>query len=143
MPAGLTLGDPVILALVRARSEEALTSQGVTVLDHLDDIYFTSMPVSRVAPLSLDSRVLRMEISGEVREHMDITPGTVGATYVWGLNEDPGVKLPQAYKGKGILVGVCDSGFDYHHPMFRNADGTLRIKWTWDVYTRRGATEGY
>ena len=67
----------------------------------------------------------------------------MGATYVWGLNEDPGVKLPQAYKGKGILVGVCDSGFDYHHPMFRNADGTLRIKWAWDVYTRRGATEGY
>ena len=42
--ASQTLGDPVILALVRARSEEALTSQGVTVLDHLDDIYFTSMP---------------------------------------------------------------------------------------------------
>jgi hypothetical protein len=141
--AGQTLGDPVIMALVKADSEEALTSQGVTVLDHIDDIYFTAMPVSRVAPLSLDNRVTRMEVSREVREHMDRTPDVIGVRSVWnGGNDISGVKLPQAYKGKGVLVGICDSGFDFLHPMFRNADGTSRIKWAWDAYTGRGTTEG-
>ncbi|MDE7326599.1 MAG: S8 family serine peptidase, partial [Lachnospiraceae bacterium] len=43
--------------------------------------------------------------------------------------------------GKGILVGIVDSGIDYAHPDFRNADGTTRIELYWDqtagrIYTR-------
>lgn len=42
--------------------------------------------------------------------------------------------------GKGVLVAVIDSGIDYLHPDFRNADGTTRIVELWDqsqdqVYT--------
>ena len=36
--------------------------------------------------------------------------------------------LPQAYTGKGVLVGIIDSGMDYNHAAFRNADGSTRIK---------------
>ena len=36
--------------------------------------------------------------------------------------------LPQAYTGKGVLVGIIDSGIDYNHAAFRNADGSTRIK---------------
>lgn len=35
-------------------------------------------------------------------------------------------------KGKGVLVGVIDSGIDYTHPDFRNADGSSRILYLWD-----------
>lgn len=34
--------------------------------------------------------------------------------------------------GKGILVGVADSGVDYRHPDFCNTDGTTRILKLWD-----------
>ena len=34
--------------------------------------------------------------------------------------------------GKGILVAVIDSGIDYAHPDFRNADGSTRIIELWD-----------
>ena len=34
--------------------------------------------------------------------------------------------------GKGILTGVVDSGVDYFHPDFRNADGSSRILRLWD-----------
>jgi subtilisin family serine protease len=30
--------------------------------------------------------------------------------------------------GKGILIGIVDSGFDLSHPMFRDASGKLRVK---------------
>ena len=39
-----------------------------------------------------------------------------------------GTDLPQAYTGKGVVVGVVDAGFDYMHAAFRRpADGALRI----------------
>ena len=34
--------------------------------------------------------------------------------------------------GKGVLVGVIDSGIDYTHPDFRKPDGTTRIVYLWD-----------
>lgn len=34
--------------------------------------------------------------------------------------------------GAGVLVAVIDSGIDYAHPDFRNADGTTRILDLWD-----------
>lgn len=36
--------------------------------------------------------------------------------------------LPQAYTGKGVLLGIIDSGIDFNHAAFRNADGSTRIK---------------
>lgn len=34
--------------------------------------------------------------------------------------------------GRGILMGIVDSGVDYRHPDFRNEDGTTRILSLWD-----------
>lgn len=34
--------------------------------------------------------------------------------------------------GRGVLVSVIDSGIDYKHPDFRNADGSTRIAELWD-----------
>ena len=36
--------------------------------------------------------------------------------------------LPQAYTGKGVIIGLIDIGYDYTHPMFKDKDGNLRIK---------------
>lgn len=37
-----------------------------------------------------------------------------------------------ALTGKGVIVAVIDSGIDYAHPDFRNADGSTRILALWD-----------
>src|SRR5262249_53031147 len=34
--------------------------------------------------------------------------------------------------GTGVVVGICDWGFDFTHPNFRNADGTTRLLCLWD-----------
>ena len=39
---------------------------------------------------------------------------------------------PDSLSGQGVLVGIIDSGIDYTHPDFRNADGTTRIVALWD-----------
>lgn len=43
------------------------------------------------------------------------------------------VKLPPfSLDGTGVAIAVIDSGIDYTHPDFRNADGTTRILAMWD-----------
>lgn len=35
-------------------------------------------------------------------------------------------------QGKGVLIGLVDTGIDYHSPLFQNPDGTTRIAGIWD-----------
>ena len=34
--------------------------------------------------------------------------------------------------GKGVIVGIIDTGIDYTNPVFRYEDGTTKIKYIWD-----------
>ena len=36
--------------------------------------------------------------------------------------------LPQAYTGKGVVLGIIDTGIDFNHAAFRNADGSSRVQ---------------
>ena len=52
--------------------------------------------------------------------------------------------VPSNLSGKGVLVGIVDSGIDYAHPDFRNEDGTTRITALWDQSSLFGTPpEGY
>lgn len=35
-------------------------------------------------------------------------------------------------RGRGVLIGLIDTGIDYTNPLFRNPDGTTRISALWD-----------
>lgn len=56
------------------------------------------------------------------------TDVTRTATHAVEVNDGSAPLLPQAYTGKGVIVGVIDAGFDISHPMFKDKDGNLRIK---------------
>lgn len=46
--------------------------------------------------------------------------------------------------GQGVLIGLIDTGIDYRHPAFLNADGTSRILSIWDQSNQSGPPpEGY
>jgi hypothetical protein len=40
--------------------------------------------------------------------------------------------LQTAFTGKGVIIGYVDSGLDYNHADFKNADGTTRVLYYWD-----------
>ncbi len=50
---------------------------------------------------------------------------------------------PYNLSGKGIIVGIVDSGIDYAHQDFRNPDGTTRIIGLWDQTIEGEPPRGY
>lgn len=50
---------------------------------------------------------------------------------------------PAGLSGKGVLVGMVDSGVDYRHPDFRKEDGSTRILSLWDQTVRGTPPRGY
>ncbi len=51
------------------------------------------------------------------------------------VNEVHGGQSPltRTYKGRGVLIGMIDSGIDFTHPDFKDSLGNTRVKWLWDM----------
>ena len=106
----------------------------VTDLGH---IAVVDVPVSQIGKAAADPRVVRMEKEGgfhycldEARKTANVNPVTNG--------DNP---LPQAYTGKGIIVGVLDGGIQYNHPTFLDANGQTRFRKVWDFDDKDGQPE--
>lgn len=69
-------------------------------------------------------------------------PGYVGlvsqqsleASQIEKLRSIPSLDL----RGKGVLIGIMDTGIDYTNPIFQNADHTTRIASLWDQTIQSG-----
>lgn len=61
------------------------------------------------------------------------------------VHANTGNTLPQAYTGRGVIVGLIDTGVEYGHNAYYNGKGgTLRIRRVWDQNTfAKNPPEGY
>ena len=123
-------GMGCLCALVRISGDggKVLREHGCRELACEDDIYIASIPLNRLSELSLDQRVSRIEAGPSAKIQNDSAAVCINVLPVY-----EGRKLPQAYTGKGVVVGVEDIGFDLTHPTFYDAAGThYRVKRFWD-----------
>lgn len=117
-----------LCAFVRTTDTSVLQQYGCRNLLTLDDISIASIPLDRLGALSLDDRVLRIEARPMGLTQMDSVVLQIGARPVI-----EGQQLPQAFTGKGVVVGVMDIGFDLTHPTFYDSTAThYRIRRLWD-----------
>ena len=83
------------------------------------------IPYSKLEALAGVKGVGSVDMPPRVSKKTDVTRQVTQAAEV---NNGSAPQLPQAYTGKGVIVGVIDGGFDITHPMFKDKDGNLRIK---------------
>lgn len=109
-----------------------LESLGVTVLRHRGRILLTFIPydsefltgnpsgeTGRKAPSGRRFKDIQFGRRNLIEPTMNKARGFYNADYI-GLGRD----LPQPYDGSGVVVGICDIGFDSRHPTFLDADGS-------------------
>ena len=120
----------LLCAFVRASESDTVFSRhGVRSLARWGDLHIALVPVSQLLPLASETSVQRIEARPSGRVLMDSTTLHVDALPVYA-----GTALPQAYTGRGVVVGVEDIGFDLTHPNFYSADlSRYRVRRFWDM----------
>ena len=115
---------------------EDLKSLGVIVNCEFDGFVTSQIPVALLDEVSWLSGVTNVEISKVMEFCTDQTLSVTRADQVInGINNG----LIQDYDGTGVIVGIIDSGFDYQHYVFRNAeDGSSRITRVYDTENATG-----
>lgn len=121
-----------VLALVKLADTEqddaVFAEYDCKVAEQVGRIYIVNIPWGRLAALSVDQRVIRIEAERMPRPAMDKTHGYINSTDVYS-----GINLPQAYSGKGVVAGVFDTYYDFTHPAFFDENGQSRIKYYYDM----------
>ena len=107
-----------------------LKTAGAAVRMVRGDLILLDAPYSKLETLASVKGVQKIDISPKVSMKTDATRKATQADLV---NDGTGDKLPQAYTGKGVIVGIIDGGFDFTHPMFKDKDGNLRIKGVYEA----------
>lgn len=136
-PAGMI---PAYIHLAPGAGVSALERLGVEVNLHCGSIVTARVPASALAAVAALDAVAYVQTATAVRPMMDVARSAARVDQV-----QSGAGLPRAYDGTGIVIGVIDSGLDYTHPNFYNADRTqLRIKRVWEqAYEGGTPPEGF
>jgi subtilisin family serine protease len=96
---------------------------GGTELVKTKTIALISIPISKVENLENINFISKIELAIPLKLTLD---KALPATNVDKVHSGEGLRTN--YTGKGVLVGVGDTGFDFTHPMFSDISGVPRIK---------------
>ncbi|MBS1635150.1 MAG: S8 family peptidase [Bacteroidetes bacterium] len=120
-----------ILVQVRPGKLSVLRSmQGVNVHYTAGNVASVTAAISAVRQLASHPDILYMEYIKPGMKTMTDTMMVRNRIIAAKTGMSP---LTQAYDGTGVIVGIIDSGIDFHHPDFKDAAGNTRIKYIWDM----------
>ena len=97
------------------------------------------IPVARIEAVRASDNVLSLKASQPVRPTLDATVRVMGV----GAKE---LGAPASSRGgKGVVIGIIDSGGDFAHRNFRTPRGKTRLRALWDQsgVARAGSPFGY
>ena len=126
---------PAYIHLSGTVSDEALAQAGAQVSRRYGNVVTARIDASRIADIAAVEGVEYVETGTKAAPMLDVSRPAIGMDAV-----QSGEAFGSPYTGKGVVVGIVDSGFDYGHAAFRDSDGNLRIKRVWEQET--APTEG-
>lgn len=127
--AGVWMVHAVALVDEGLFDPRALVEVGGQLQSELPGMRTLRLPVERLALVASLPGVLYLDTGWPASPDLEhARPDTRADSVQAGLGG-----LPMGYDGDGVVVGVIDWGFDYTHPVFRNAAmNGLRLSKAWD-----------
>ena len=118
-----------IQAFVKIDSEQALEDlkkQGVTVNCRFGNIFTVTMDADKVDAVSRLKSISAMAVAQMVAPTND---AALEKSDIEGVHDGSGEGFNgHEYTGRGVVLGVIDTGIDYNHINFRDEDGNNRVK---------------
>lgn len=113
---------------IEGNADSTLAAYGCRSLASFGNIHIAVIPLGEIRRMSLCPGVKRIETGRSCSLTVDVAAAGVNA-----LPAYEGRALPQAYTGRGVVMGIMDVGFDLTHPNFYDATATnYRISRLWD-----------
>ncbi len=130
---------PQIIKIYNENEIEKLEDAGVNILRRRGDILLCFIPKDsindEISPILPNGYVKRARAvrRGEIQEKkygggLNVPTLDVAVNYFDAIDIPNGKGFEQPYTGKGIVVGLCDIGFDPLHPTFLDKEGKSRVK---------------
>ena len=116
-------------------SESALTGDGIRVIPLLGGYAVVTLPEAEIDAYSDREQIEFIE--KPKRLYFETLEGREESCILPVQSGNDGLT------GRGILIGVVDSGVDFFHPDFRNENGSSRILKLWDQSMDGNPPEGY
>ncbi|MBI3607094.1 MAG: S8 family serine peptidase [Nitrospirae bacterium] len=112
-----------------------LQALGVTMGAVLGDVLTADVPLSKLSALAAHPAVLSIEVSRPLIPSLDFSVPISRASEVWTRVPPDGWS---GHTGRGVLIGIIDTGLDLTHRDFRHPDGTTRVLAVWDQSSASG-----
>ncbi len=115
------------------------------ISDNFGVLYISSNDIQSVGSIVSILSAQKIEPIIRLASLSQISQGTTGGVVgneIIGANffkENPNINVT----GKGVIIGIADSGIDYLHPDFIYPDGTSKILYLWDQTKDGNPPTGY
>lgn len=110
-----------------------LTSMGGKVNAVFDGFSTVSLPANKIPVASDIKGVNLIDVSHNVHLLTDSVANSTGTRMV-----SEGIGLPSSFTGKGVILGMIDSGIDFNHRAFLDSELKNRIKRVYLPYVNTG-----
>lgn len=115
-----------------------LNERGLSFGSADEHTFWVRATLAQAFALAQHPAAAQLELAPRLHTLLDQSARDIGVDLV---HAGTGVRASRT--GKGVLVGVLDTGIDLHHPAFLGADGKSRVIATWDQDAPGAGPAGY
>ena len=126
--------DDLPVVIEYSGDPEVLRSAGARLRTKLGNIYTADVPLDRLDFVAGISGLTCMRAPKQFYPTLDVSVPDAGANLLRSLTPPTWT----GYTGKGVVVGLVETGIDVHHADFKDASGGSRILYVWDQSTGTG-----
>ena len=106
-----------------------LEANGIHINGVLDNMVFLAVPADKLSALETIDDIILAVPEGKVQPMLMDARKVTNADKVTDATQATAAGLPQAYTGKGVVLGIIDQGIDYNHAVFYDpTTGAARVK---------------